>query len=113
MAISKSALLSSDIFVSHVSRVRANAGQLVGLHVRHKALANAASMRANPGKGRVVLFIHGGHLPVVPAFDLDYKDYSWMAYLARAGFRVYGMDLSGYGSSPRPMMDDPANVTAE
>jgi pimeloyl-ACP methyl ester carboxylesterase len=33
-----------------------------------------------------------------------------MAFLARAGFDVWAMDMSGYGSSPRPMMDDPCNV---
>jgi len=33
-----------------------------------------------------------------------------MEYLARAGFNTYTMDLSGYGGSPRPMMDDPCNV---
>lgn len=99
-----------DFFVPHVSRVRANAGQLVGLHVRQRLASGA---KRGPGKGRVVLFVHGGNVPVVPAFDLDYKDYSWMAHLARAGFNVYGMDLSGYGSSPRPMMDDPANVSPD
>jgi len=58
----------------------------------------------------VVLFVHGGHVPVVPAFDLDYKDYSWMESLARAGFDVFSMDRTGYGFSPRPKMDDPCNV---
>jgi pimeloyl-ACP methyl ester carboxylesterase len=60
--------------------------------------------------GRVVLFVHGATGPAVPDFDLDYKDYSWMAFLARAGFNAYAMDLSGYGGSPRPMMDDPCNL---
>lgn len=97
-------LITRDHFVPHVSTVPANAGQLVGLHVREKALARAR------GEARVVLFVHGATVPSVPDFDLDYKSYNWMAYLARAGFRVYAMDHSGYGSSPRPMMDDPANV---
>jgi pimeloyl-ACP methyl ester carboxylesterase len=113
MAGKKTDLISADFFVPHRSRVKANAGQLVGLHVRQRVLASAAKAHGGIGRGRVVLFVHGGNVPVVPAFDLDYKDYSWMAYLARAGFNVYGLDLSGYGSSPRPMMDDPANVDAE
>ncbi len=97
-------LISRDHFVPHVSTVPANAGQLVGLHVREKA-------QARPGRAaNVVLFVHGGTVPAVPDFDLDYKSYNWMAYLARAGFRVYAMDHSGYGGSPRPMMDDPSNV---
>lgn len=110
---SASRLTQLDFFVPHVSRVRANAGQLVGLHVRQRVLRRATDIRHSAGQGRVVLFVHGGNVPAVPAFDLPYKNYSWMAHLAEAGFNVYGMDLSGYGASPRPMMDDPANVSAE
>jgi len=98
-------LITRDHFVPHVSTVPANAGQLVGIHVREKVKAKAGG-----AKGRVVLFVHGATVPSVPDFDLDYKSYSWMAYLARAGFRVYAMDQTGYGGSPRPMMDDPSNV---
>jgi pimeloyl-ACP methyl ester carboxylesterase len=97
-------LITRDHFVPHVSTVPANAGQLVGLHVREKAPSRPR------GAARVVLFVHGATVPSVPDFDFDYKTYSWMACLARAGFRAYAMDLSGYGGSPRPMMDDPSNV---
>ena len=110
MTTTESDVSTADFFVPHVSQVRANAGQLVGLHVRKRTAKN---VKSKPGKGRVVLFVHGGSVPVVPAFDLGYKDYSWMSFLARQGFHAYGMDLSGYGSSPRPMLDDPANVSAE
>lgn len=99
-------LITRDHFVPHVSTVPANAGQLVGIHVREKARRGARS-------GRVVLFVHGISVPSVPAFDLDHKTYSWMAYLARARFRVYAMDLTGYGGSARPMMDDPGNVNPQ
>ena len=98
-------LITRDHFVPHVSTVPANAGQTVGLYVREKVKA-----RAGAAEGRVVLFVHGATVPSVPDFDLDYKSYNWMAYLARAGFRVYAMDQTGYGGSPRPMMDDPSNV---
>jgi hypothetical protein len=32
-----------------------------------------------------------------------------MEYLATAGFDVFAMDVTGYGLSPRPMMDDTCN----
>lgn len=101
------ALVTTDHFVPHVSTVPANAGQRIGLYVRQKALK---SQPKGGMAGRVVLFVHGATVPSVPDFDLDYKTYNWMAYLARAGFNVYAMDLTGYGGSPRPMMDDPCNV---
>ena len=41
-------------------------------------------------------------------------DYSWMAYLAKAGFDVFSMDMTGYGRSTRPApMNDPCNLSAE
>jgi pimeloyl-ACP methyl ester carboxylesterase len=58
----------------------------------------------------VVLFVHGGSFPGVPGFDLPYRDYSWMAYLAAEGFDAYALDLTGYGRSSRPHMDDPRNI---
>ena len=33
--------------------------------------------------------------------------------LARAGFDVFAMSHTGYGPSPRPLMDDPCNVDRE
>jgi pimeloyl-ACP methyl ester carboxylesterase len=54
--------------------------------------------------------IGGATNPVVPVFDLQFENYSWMDYLAASGFDVFAMDLTGYGLSPRPMMDDPCNT---
>ena len=60
---------------------------------------------------RVVLFVHGAGTPAEVAFDLPYQDYSWMAYLARAGFDVFSVDMTGYGRSTRPApMNDLCNV---
>lgn len=107
-AAAQSELVTHDFFVEHVSTVPANAGQKVGLFVRQKVLAQ------NKGStSPVVLFVHGATVPGVPDFDLDYKDYNWMAHLARAGFNAYTVDLTGYGGSPKPMMDDPCNVDPE
>ena len=101
----KGEFVTQDLSVDHVSTVPANAGQKVALFVRQKVLT-VRKDRAAP----VVLFVHGATVPGVPDFDLDYKDYNWMAHLARAGFNTYTMDLTGYGGSPKPMMDDPCNV---
>jgi len=100
--------------VPHISSVHANAGELVELFVWERVRArNLEKFENEAPAGKVVLFVHGGSTPSVPAFDLDYKDYSWMQSLARAGYDVFSMDRTGYGFSPRPKMDDPCNVNAE
>jgi pimeloyl-ACP methyl ester carboxylesterase len=97
--------------VPHISTVPAIVGERVKLFVWERVKASKLKkFRKNPPTGKVVLFIHGGTTPSVPAFDLDYKDYSWMESLARAGFDVFSLDRTGYGFSPRPEMDDPCNV---
>jgi len=46
------------------------------------------------------------------AFDVPYQDYSWMEYLAQAGFDAFAMDTTGYGRSTRPAaMNDPCNLS--
>jgi pimeloyl-ACP methyl ester carboxylesterase len=107
--------ISVDRFVPHVSTVPANAGERVGLYLREKLSASTMeSIRAGERpEGRVVLFVHGNSVPSIPDFDLPYKDYSWMAYLADAGFDTFAMDQSGYGHSPRPMMASPCNMSDE
>jgi pimeloyl-ACP methyl ester carboxylesterase len=93
-----------DILVPHVLTVPANAGQRVGIFVRHVR-------RAAPGPTNgPVLFTNGGSISTLAVLDLDYKTYSIAAALARDGFDVYLMDHTGYGRSPRPMMDNPCNV---
>jgi len=104
-------LITSDRFVAHISTVPANRGRAVGLHLREKVLAGALEP-SGTARAPVVLFVHGGYSPAVVAYDLDYRDYSWMSQLARAGFDVFAMTHTGYGSSPKPMMDDPCNVAA-
>jgi pimeloyl-ACP methyl ester carboxylesterase len=93
-----------DHMVPHISTVMANKGEKVQLYVREKLAGDAA------GKP-VVLMVHGGFSPSTLAFDVEHESYSWMAYLARAGFDVFAMDMTGYGKSSRPkIMDDPCNV---
>ena len=104
-------ILAVQHAVPHISTVPANAGERVELFAWERVSASSAKkFGEKPPTGKVVLFIHGGSVPSVPAFDLDHKDYSWMEALARAGFDVFSMDRTGYGFSPRPKMDDPCNV---
>lgn len=95
-----------DRFVPHLSTVPATSGQTVGLFLRERV--NQESLKEKPKK--VVLMIHGGFAPATVAYDLQYKDYSFMKHLALAGYDVFAMSHTGYALSPRPYMDDPANV---
>jgi pimeloyl-ACP methyl ester carboxylesterase len=101
-------ILSRDHFVPHRSTVPAMAGQTVDLFVRERSPAGGAT----PGLPPVVL-VHGGFWPGTIAFDLPLAGYSLMEALARSGFAAFAPDMVGYGRSPRPMMDDPANLSAE
>lgn len=103
-------MMTIDRLVAHTSTVPAAKGQKVDLFVREKV--PTAYVEGNPGslEGRVVLFVHGGFSPAALAFDVKYRDYSWMEFLAYGGFDVFAMDMTGYGRSSRPMMDDPCNL---
>jgi pimeloyl-ACP methyl ester carboxylesterase len=102
-------VITTDRFVPHVSTVPATRGETVGLFLREKAPASLATS-AGP---HVVLMVHGGFAPATVAYDLRYRDYSFMAALARRGFDVFAMSHTGYAPSPRPLMDDPRNVDAQ
>lgn len=100
-----------DHYVGVKSAVPAIAGQTTAIYVREVVRARDA-LRA--GSMPVVLFVHGAGTPSEVAFDVEYQDYSWMTYLAQAGFDVFGMDDTGYGRSTRPnAMNDPCNLSAE
>ena len=104
------ALKSVDHYVRVTSTVPSIAGQIANIYVRERVQAGAAS----PAADRVVLFVHGAGTPAEVAFDPSAPGYSWMAYLAAAGFDVFSMDTSGYGRSVRPAaMNDPCNLSPE
>jgi pimeloyl-ACP methyl ester carboxylesterase len=108
-----SRLLSLDHYVRVKSTAPALAGQEAQIYVREVVLAGTA-LRGGPAADRVVLFVHGAGTPAEVSFDVPYKDYSWMAYLAKAGFDVFSMDMTGYGRSTRPApMNDPCNFSKE
>jgi pimeloyl-ACP methyl ester carboxylesterase len=82
-------------------------GGTTEIYVREVAVAGSTG-------APVVLFVHGAGTPAEVAFDVPFKDYSWMAYLARAGLDVFSMDQTGYGRSTRPAgMGDPCNLSKE
>jgi pimeloyl-ACP methyl ester carboxylesterase len=105
-------LLRIDNYVGVRSEVPAIQGEMTQIYVREVVPAGVA-LRGPATPDRVVLFVHGAGTPAEVAFDADWQDYSWMGYLARAGFDVFAMDMTGYGRSTRPApMNDPCNLTA-
>jgi pimeloyl-ACP methyl ester carboxylesterase len=106
-------LLRVDHFVPVHSTVPAITGQTTEIYVREVVKAGAA-LREAAQASRIVLFVHGAGTPAEVSFDVPYQDYSWMAYLAHAGFDVFAMDTTGYGRSTRPFpMNDPCNLSRE
>jgi pimeloyl-ACP methyl ester carboxylesterase len=98
--------------INHYVRVRSTApsmnGQFAQLYVRERA---SGRVLARGGAG-VVLFVHGAGTPAEVAFDVPAGDYSWMGYLANAGFDTFSVDMTGYGRSTRPSpMNDPCNLS--
>ncbi len=105
-------LLRVDHYVRVHSTVPAMTGQTSQIYVREVVEAGIALR--GPAPDRVALFVHGAGTPAEVSFDVPYQDYSWMAYLAHAGFDAFSMDMTGYGRSTRPApMNDPCNVSRE
>jgi pimeloyl-ACP methyl ester carboxylesterase len=106
-------VLSIDHYVTHESTVPAIDGELTQLYVRER-VQPATVLRGGPAPDRVVLFVHGAGTPAEVAFDVPFEDYSWMAYLAEAGYDVFSVDMTGYGRSARPsVMNDVCNLSPE
>jgi pimeloyl-ACP methyl ester carboxylesterase len=93
-----SRLASFDHYVTVKSTAPSMAGKDASIYVREVVLGGSDK----PAADRVVLFVHGAGTPAEVSFDVHFKDYSWMAYLADAGFDVFSMDMTGYGRSTRP-----------
>jgi pimeloyl-ACP methyl ester carboxylesterase len=99
-------LVATDHYVNVRSSIPEIAGQNTRIYVRERS----RPARADASKG-VVLFVHGAGTPAAVAFDASRPDYSWMAYLAAAGYDTFAMDQTGYGRSTRPAaMEDPCNL---
>jgi pimeloyl-ACP methyl ester carboxylesterase len=106
-------ILMIDHYVRVRSTVPAIAGRSTAIYVRERVRAGTA-LRGVFAADRVALFVHGAGTPAEVAFDVPYKDFSWMGYLAQAGLDVFSMDTTGYGRSTRPeAMDDPCNLARD
>jgi len=107
------AILTIDHYVENASMAPTMSGQTARIYVRER-VKPATVLRGAPADDHVVLFVHGAGTPAEVAFDVPYADYSWMAYLAAAGFDVFSMDMTGYGRSTRPSeMNEVCNLSAE
>lgn len=105
--IAQSTVLSVNHYVADVSKAPAMRGEIAQLYVRERRLPNTKA-----GSNDVVLFIHGAGTPAEVAFDVPYPGFSWMEFLAEAGFDTFAMDTTGYGRSTRPYaMNDPCNMS--
>jgi pimeloyl-ACP methyl ester carboxylesterase len=112
-ATEPAALLSLDHYVRIKSSAPATAGQDALIYVREVAAPNTV-LRGALAADRVVLFVHGAGTPAAVGFDVPHQDFSWMGYLARAGYDVFAMDQTGYGRSTRPLvMNNPCNFVRE
>ncbi|MDB5883487.1 MAG: alpha/beta hydrolase fold, partial [Ramlibacter sp.] len=97
-------LQTTDHRVPVVSTAPAMRGQTAQLYVREVMPAGSARLPA-------VLFIHGAGTPAEVSFDSRLEDYSWMRQVARAGFDVFSVSMTGYGGSTRPAaMNEPCNI---
>jgi pimeloyl-ACP methyl ester carboxylesterase len=73
-------------------------------------LRNKRHNKASNDSGTPVLFVHGATYPSTVMFDYPIDGYSWMDWMADAGFDVWCIDLLGYGGADRPAeMSQPAS----
>lgn len=107
-------ILTIDRFVEHISTVPAIAGQVMRQFVREKVPASVAGAPGGRApEGRVVLMVHGGFWPSSVAFDCPHPGMSWMEALARAGYDVFTLDMTGHGRSSLALQDDPLNLSPD
>ncbi|MGB4246741.1 MAG: hypothetical protein WBJ75_03385, partial [Pseudohongiellaceae bacterium] len=105
--------LRIDHYVQVVSTAPSMEGSVAQIYVRERTLPSTP-LRSADLSGKVVLFIHGAGTPAEVAFDVPVAGYSWMAYLAEAGYDTFAMDTTGYGRSTRPyVMNDPCNLSEQ
>ena len=103
-AVAQDRIASNDYYFNAASTAPSETGQSVRLYLRERVKGASDS-------DKLVLFVHGAGTPAEVSFDVPYADYSWMAYLADAGYDVFSVDMEGYGRSARPSaMGDKCNL---
>lgn len=103
-AMAQDRIASNDHYINVISTAPSENGQTVKLYLRER-------VKGTPDPNKLVLFVHGAGTPAEVSFDVPYADYSWMAYLADAGYDVFSVDMEGYGRSTRPSaMSDKCNL---
>src|SRR5580704_3859060 len=66
-----------------------------GIRLFVRALTVKGESKASDRKS--ILLIHGGRVPGLASFDLDVAGGSLASDIAERGFRVFVMDVRGYG----------------
>ena len=103
-------LLRVDHYVRVNTKVPVAEGHPMLVYMRE--VVHAGNALRGAAAGKVALFVHGAGTPGEVSFDPNYQNYSWMEYLANAGFDVFAIDMTGYGRSTRPWpMNDPCNLS--
>ncbi|WP_187308412.1 alpha/beta fold hydrolase [Lysobacter antibioticus] len=60
------------------------------------------SLVRQPGRGPVVLYVHGATFPCDLSVGWRMHGVSWLDHLQAQGFDAWGLDFAGYGYSQRP-----------
>lgn len=105
---------SDVVTTEHMVPVRSTAPSMTGQEARLYVREVAPAKRDGAGPVRAVVFVHGAGTPAEVSFDSRRSDYSWLQYVAQAGFDVFSVSLTGYGRSTRPApMNDPCNLAKD
>ena len=103
--------ITIDHYVRVKSIVPAIAGQFSQIYVRERVLRRLRACGAPPApRAWCCSCTAPARQPKSPSTS-RISDYSWMGFLADAGYDVFSMDTEGYGRSTRPAaMNDPCNL---
>ena len=70
----------------------------IDLHLRNRRPATMDDFSAE----RTIVMVHGASFSSGSLYDVPFGGFSFIDFLAAAGYDVYGLDVRGYGLSTRP-----------